>query len=171
MLLSTKNHPLTHVCFLLSFLARGRCGVRASAAWKRRPGSETDGPNSGAVLYVVSFAVIAPMSFAFDRRTVSTTNDDRGHVAAPARHVEMHWCLDWHSASTTTSNNHNNNVSIYTCVHQLYCRDEEDDLLDDRDLSDDENGNGGLQMAAMDGSEAFHQVVKDMLLNGHQVIS
>ncbi|CAM9472599.1 unnamed protein product [Ectocarpus sp. 13 AM-2016] len=46
-------------------------------------------------------------------------------------------------------------------------RDEEDDLLDDRDLSDDENG--GLQvMAAMDGSEAFHQVVKDMLLNGHQ---
>lgn len=51
------------------------------------------------------------------------------------------------------------------------CRDEEDDLLDDRDLSDDENGNGGLQMAAMDGSEAFHQVVKDMLLNGHQVIS
>ncbi|CAB1104374.1 unnamed protein product [Ectocarpus sp. CCAP 1310/34] len=46
-------------------------------------------------------------------------------------------------------------------------RDEEDDLLDDRDLSDDESG--GLQvMAAMDGSEAFHQVVKDMLLNGHQ---
>lgn len=42
--------------------------------------------------------------------------------------------------------------------------------MDDRDLSDDENGNGGLQMAAMDGSEAFHQVVKDMLLNGHQVI-
>lgn len=51
------------------------------------------------------------------------------------------------------------------------CRDEEDDLLDDRDLSDDENGNGGLQMVAMDGSEAFHQVVKDMLLNGHQVTS
>ncbi|CAM9406476.1 unnamed protein product, partial [Hapterophycus canaliculatus] len=45
-------------------------------------------------------------------------------------------------------------------------RDEEDDLLDDRDLSDDESGHG--LMAAMDGSEAFHQVVKDMLLNGHQ---
>lgn len=39
--------------------------------------------------------------------------------------------------------------------------------MDDRDLSDDESGHG--LMAAMDGSEAFHQVVKDMLLNGHQV--
>lgn len=38
--------------------------------------------------------------------------------------------------------------------------------MDDRDLSDDENG---MQMPAMDGSEAFHQVVKDMLVNGHQV--
>ena len=45
-------------------------------------------------------------------------------------------------------------------------RDEEDDLLDDRDLSDDENG---MHMPPMDGSEAFHQVVKDMLVNGHQV--
>lgn len=45
-------------------------------------------------------------------------------------------------------------------------RDEEDDLLDGRDLSDDENA---MQMPPMDGSEAFHQVVKEMLLNGHQV--
>ena len=57
-------------------------------------------------------------------------------------------------------------MAFLSCPHIR--RDEEDDLLDDRDLSDDENGNGGMQMAAMDGSEAFHQVVKDMLLNGHQ---
>lgn len=38
-------------------------------------------------------------------------------------------------------------------------------MLDDRDMSDDENA---VRMPAMDGSEAFHQVVKDMLLNGHQ---
>ncbi|CAM9714743.1 unnamed protein product [Ascophyllum nodosum] len=46
-------------------------------------------------------------------------------------------------------------------------RDEEDDLLDDRDLSDDESGMMHL-MPPMDGSEAFHQVVKEMLMNGHQ---
>lgn len=45
--------------------------------------------------------------------------------------------------------------------------DEEDDLLDDRDLSDDEKGM--MRVPQMDGSEAFHQVVKEMLLNGHQV--
>lgn len=42
---------------------------------------------------------------------------------------------------------------------------DEDDLIDERDGSDDENA----MMPAMDGSEAFHQVVKDMLMNGHQV--
>lgn len=73
--------------------------------------------------------------------------------------------FDIESKDISSSNN-------VTRVYVSYLsRDEEDDLLDDRGLSDDENGNGGLQMAAMDGSEAFHQVVKDMLVNGHQVTS
>lgn len=50
-------------------------------------------------------------------------------------------------------------------IVSVFCRDEEDDLLDDREMSDDENA----MVPAMDGSEAFHQVVKEMLMNGHQV--
>lgn len=38
--------------------------------------------------------------------------------------------------------------------------------MDERELSDDEKGM--IEVPAMDGSEAFHQVVKEMLLNGHQ---
>lgn len=56
--------------------------MRASAAWKRRPGSETDGPNSGTICCAVPFAVTLPSSSVGHQ-----VNNQRFVPAQPAKRV------------------------------------------------------------------------------------